>query len=127
MNLDINNWKEFAFGRLICSIAKAKALNKDDLQISTNEKSGIRYITRTGENNGCEFRAELSSVDSKFIQEGNAITIGDTKISVINKSYSILYSLSNTLSSPVFYHILLFFFKFICYYLYIILDFKGRC
>lgn len=78
MNLDINNWKEFAFGRLICSIAKAKALNKDDLQISTNEKSGIRYITRTGENNGCEFRAELSSVDSKFIQEGNAITIGDT-------------------------------------------------
>ena len=78
MNLDINNWKEFTFGRLICSIAKAKAINKDDLQIATNEKSGIRYITRTGENNGCEFLAELSSVDSSFIQEGNAITIGDT-------------------------------------------------
>lgn len=78
MNLDINNWKEFTFGRLICSISKAKALNKDDLQIATNEKSGIRYITRTGENNGCEFLAELSSVDSSFIQEGNAITIGDT-------------------------------------------------
>lgn len=78
MNLDINNWKEFTFGRLICSIAKAKALNKDDLQIATNEKSGIRYITRTAENNGCEFLAEVSSVDSSFIQEGNAITIGDT-------------------------------------------------
>lgn len=78
MNLDINDWKEFTFGRLICSISKAKALNKDDLQIATNEKSGIRYITRTGENNGCEFLAELSSVDSSFIQEGNAITIGDT-------------------------------------------------
>ncbi|WP_177920393.1 restriction endonuclease subunit S [uncultured Eubacterium sp.] len=78
MNLDINNWKEFTFGRLICSIAKAKAINKDDLQIATNEKSGIRYITRTGENNGCEFLAKLSSVDSSFIQEGNAITIGDT-------------------------------------------------
>lgn len=78
MNLDINNWKEFTFGRLICSIVKAKALNRDDLQIATNEKSGIRYITRTGENNGCEFLAELSSVDSSFIQEGNAITIGDT-------------------------------------------------
>lgn len=78
MNLDINDWKEFTFGRLICSIAKTKALNKDDLQIATNEKSGIRYITRTGENNGCEFLAELSSVDSCFIQEGNAITIGDT-------------------------------------------------
>ena len=78
MNLDINNWKEFTFGRLICSITKAKAINKDDLQIATNEKSGIRYITRTGENNGCEFLAKLSSVDSSFIQEGNAITIGDT-------------------------------------------------
>lgn len=78
MNLDINDWKEFTFGRLISSIAKAKALNKGDLQIATNEKSGIRYITRTGENNGCEFLAELSSVDSSFIQEGNAITIGDT-------------------------------------------------
>ena len=78
MNLDINDWKEFTFGRLICSIAKAKALNKDDLQIAINEKSGIRYITRTGENNGCEFLAELSSIDSSFIQERNAITIGDT-------------------------------------------------
>ena len=78
MNLDIDDWKEFTFGRLICSISKAKALNKDDLQIATNEKSGIRYITRTGENNGCEFLAELSYVDSSFIQEGNAITIGDT-------------------------------------------------
>lgn len=78
MNLDTNDWKEFTFGRLICSIAKAKALNKDDLQIAINEKSGIRYITRTGENNGCEFLAELSSIDSSFIQERNAITIGDT-------------------------------------------------
>lgn len=78
MNLDINDWKEFTFGRLICSITKAKALNKDDLQIATNEKSGIKYITRTGENNGCEFLAELSSIDRNFIQEGNAITIGDT-------------------------------------------------
>lgn len=67
MNLDTNDWKEFTFGRLICSIVKAKALNKDDLQIAINEKSGIRYITRTGENNGCEFLAELSSVDSSFI------------------------------------------------------------
>lgn len=78
MNLDINNWEEFTFGKLISSIAKAKALNKDDLQIATNAKTGIRYITRTGENNGCEFLAEISSINSDFIQEGNAITIGDT-------------------------------------------------
>lgn len=78
MNLDINNWEEFTFGKLISSIAKAKALNKDDLQIATNAKTSIRYITRTGENNGCEFLAEISSINSDFIQEGNAITIGDT-------------------------------------------------
>lgn len=78
MNLDINNWKEFTFGRLISDIYKSKAINKDDLQIAANCKLGIRYITRTAENNGCELIADLSFIDNSFIQEGNAITIGDT-------------------------------------------------
>lgn len=78
MNLDINNWKEFTFGRLISDIYKSKAINKDDLQIAANWKLGIRYITRTAENNGCELIADLSFIDNSFIQEGNAITIGDT-------------------------------------------------
>ena len=78
MNLDINNWKEFTSGRLISDIYKSKAINKDDLQIAANWKLGIRYITRTAENNGCELIADLSFIDNSFIQEGNAITIGDT-------------------------------------------------
>lgn len=78
MNLDTKNWKEFVFGKLICSISKSKAINKDDLQIANSTKSSIRYITRTGANNGCELLAELSCVNANLIQEGNAITIGDT-------------------------------------------------
>lgn len=78
MNLDISNWKEFRFGRLISDIYKAKALNKDELSIATDSKSCIRYITRTGVNNGCELLADISSIEKEYIQKGNAITIGDT-------------------------------------------------
>lgn len=78
MNLDINNWKEFELGKLTSCVCKSKALNKDELILETNSKNGIRYITRTGENNGCEMLADKSSIDTTFIQKGNAITIGDT-------------------------------------------------
>lgn len=78
MNLDINDWKEFKFGRLICDIYKSKALNKDELLSTTDIKNGIRYITRTGDNNGCEMIVDISCVESMYIQKGNAITIGDT-------------------------------------------------
>lgn len=78
MNLNTANWKEFQFSRLICDIYKSKALNKDDLISTTDIKNGIRYITRTSANNGCEMIADISSVDVNYIQKGNAITIGDT-------------------------------------------------
>lgn len=80
MKLDISNWKEFRFGNLITdkNIYKAKALNKDELFQTTELSKGIRYITRTGENNGCEMLALLSEIDSAYIEEKNAITIGDT-------------------------------------------------
>lgn len=78
MKLDIGNWKEFKFGRLIDDIYKAKALNKDDLSLTTDIENSIRYITRTGENNGCELLVDIHSVEATYIQKGNAITIGDT-------------------------------------------------
>lgn len=78
MNLDITNWKEFRLGRLISDIYKSKALNKDELVSATDDKNSIRYITRTGDNNGCEMLADISFVDITYIQKGNAITIGDT-------------------------------------------------
>ena len=37
-----------------------------------------RYITRTGDNNGCELVADITLVEEEYIQPSNAITIGDT-------------------------------------------------
>lgn len=80
MKLDVSKWKEFRFGNLIIDkdIYKAKAINKDELVETTDLSKGIRYITRTGDNNGCEMLALLSEVDSAYVEEKNAITIGDT-------------------------------------------------
>ncbi len=78
MNLDVSNWKEFRFGDLISDIYKAKAINKDDLTIATDELNAIRYITRTSENNGCELLADIRDVDKNTIEKGKAISIGDT-------------------------------------------------
>ena len=76
--LDLTNWKEFFFGDLISSIYKAKAINKDELNESSEKAGSIRYVTRTGENNGCEMLAVRSEVPENLIEEGNAISIGDT-------------------------------------------------
>ncbi len=54
MSLNIDGWKEFKLGDLISSIYKSKAINKGDLTVSDDKVNSIRYITRTGENNGCE-------------------------------------------------------------------------
>lgn len=76
--LNVNEWEEFRFGNLISSISKAKALNKDDLIVANDKKHSIRYITRTGDNNGCELLADISTVDKTYVQVKNAISIGDT-------------------------------------------------
>lgn len=77
MNLDVQNWRYFKFGDLIKSIKKAHAFTKDELDKSDCISApSIRYITRTAENNGCEFIA--NSYELEYIEKGNAITIGDT-------------------------------------------------
>ena len=75
---NVNEWQEFRFGNLISSINKSKALNKDDLIETNNPKHSIRYITRTGENNGCELLVDILTVDKTYIQDKNTISIGDT-------------------------------------------------
>lgn len=90
MNLDISQWKEFRFGRLIDDIYKAKALNKDDLSPTADIKNSIRYITRTGENNGCELLVDIHSIEANYIQKGNAITIGDTTATCFYQSESFI-------------------------------------
>ena len=76
MNLNVGEWKEFRFGDLISRPYKAKAFNKDDLEVT--EKNGIRYITRTGINNGCEMIVNATTIPQQYIEKGNAISIGDT-------------------------------------------------
>lgn len=77
-DIKTDDWQEFRFGNLISKIYKAKALNKEDLLISDERSNSIRYITRTSEDNGCEFRAVLNEINPSFIEEENAISIGDT-------------------------------------------------
>ncbi len=76
--LTINQWKEFRFGDLISAIYKAKAINKDDLSVADTGYDSIRYITRTAEDNGCELHAIRSELSTNIIEDGNAISIGDT-------------------------------------------------
>ena len=78
MNLDIKKSGKFIFGNLISDIYKAKAINKDELTVAVDKTNAINYITRTGENNGCELLADIRDIDEKFIEKGNAISIGDT-------------------------------------------------
>ena len=76
--LKVTEWKEFRFGDLISAIYKAKAINKDDLLVANIEYDSIRYITRTAEDNGCELHAVRSELPTNIIEDGNAISIGDT-------------------------------------------------
>jgi hypothetical protein len=78
LQLDINDYHEFQFGKLISRIYKAKAINKGDLDEAESIENSIRYITRTAEDNGCEMRVNLADVEKKKIELPNAITIGDT-------------------------------------------------
>lgn len=72
-------YKDFRFGDLISEIYKAKAINKDDLTaIDEFDESAIRYITRTGDNNGCELWADRNSINPSLVEKANAISIGDT-------------------------------------------------
>lgn len=77
-NLNINSWKEFRFGDLIDEPYKGHAYTKEDLDNPTvNDNIGsLLYITRTAENNGCEMRTSDDGLE--YIEEGNAITVGDT-------------------------------------------------
>ena len=76
--LKVDEWKEFRFGDLIDDIYKAKAINKDDLTEQIDSNDAIRYITRTGDNNGCEMLSLRSEVSPALAEDGNAISIGDT-------------------------------------------------
>ena len=77
LDLNEDEWEEFAFGRLINQIYKAHAYTKDDLnEQAIKLDSTLRYITRTAEDKGCEMI--VKNEELSYVEEGNAITIGDT-------------------------------------------------
>ena len=78
MNLKVAEWQKFRFGDLISDIYISNAINRDDLIQVSNETEAIRYITRTSQDNGCEFLAEKEGIEESLIEAENAITVGDT-------------------------------------------------
>jgi len=78
MSLSNNKYKEFYFGSIISEIYKAKAINKNDLEVANNKSTSICYITRTWVNNWCEMFADISWINKEYIEKWNAITIWDT-------------------------------------------------
>ena len=78
MNLNSEDWKELRFGNLIQKPYKSKAFDRDDLEETDDLKRGIHYITRSGENNGCELIVSKENIPIHAIEKGNAISIGDT-------------------------------------------------
>ena len=81
MKIDVSSWKKFRFGDLIDSIYKAKAYSKEEIVLCDSfAKNIIPYVTRTDLNNSVEGFAK--NEDLEFIEEGNAIIVGDTTATV---------------------------------------------
>ena len=86
-SLNIKEWKEFQFGKLIekKSIYKAKAYSKIELETKdAAEKGYIHFVSRTEENNSIDCYVMKS--DFADIEAGNAITVGDTTSTIAYQS-----------------------------------------
>lgn len=81
----VSNWKYFEVGELFPQIYKASAYNAQDLiSSSAIDSNAIRYVTRTDTNNGC--KAFVQNDNFTQIEQGNAITIGDTTATIYYQS-----------------------------------------
>lgn len=80
--LDTAELVDFNFGRLVSDVYKATAFAKDDLvevpYADVRAGGYLRYITRTGLDNGCEMIVARESALENSVESGNAISIGDT-------------------------------------------------
>ncbi len=75
--LNIDGWQEFRLDDLFSEIYKAEAHVKGDLEfIELPGTNTIKFISRTEMNNGCD--CYLPNKGISGIENGNAITIGDT-------------------------------------------------
>lgn len=77
MNLNVCNWNEFRLGDLFSEMYKAEAHVKADFECFNGYRyNAIKFISRTEMNNGCD--CYVLNNDLTGIEEGNAISIGDT-------------------------------------------------
>lgn len=75
--LNIDSWHEFRFDDLFSEIYKAEAHVKGDLEfVESPGANTIKFISRTEMNNGCDCYLPNNGISG--IENGNAITIGDT-------------------------------------------------
>lgn len=75
--LNIDNWQEFCLDDLFSEIYKAEAHVKGDLEfVESPGTNTIKFISRTEMNNGCDCYLPNNGISG--IENGNAITIGDT-------------------------------------------------
>ena len=77
MKIDPSRWKEFRFGSLVDTIYKAVPYDSEMLEYQTYWTMGsVPYVTRTESDNSV--KAMVLADDAVNLEEGNAITIGDT-------------------------------------------------
>lgn len=77
MKIDPSGWKEFRFGSLVDTIYKAVPYDSEMLEYQTYWTMGsVPYVTRTESDNSV--KAMVLADDDVNLEEGNAITIGDT-------------------------------------------------
>lgn len=76
-SLNIDSWQEFRLDDLFYEIYKAEAHVKGDLEfVESPGTNTIKFISRTEMNNGCDCYLPNNGISG--IENGNAITIGDT-------------------------------------------------
>jgi len=81
MKLNIDKWVWFKVIDFCDKPYKAFAYNANELiECKASDERSIKYITRTDKNNGCKCFVQNEQFES--IEEGNAITIGDTTATI---------------------------------------------
>lgn len=82
VELSDRKWEKIKISSIFDEPYKALANNAVNLQsCSPSLKNSIPYITRTDDNNGCKFFVQKTK-DLIGIEDGNAITIGDTTATI---------------------------------------------
>lgn len=71
--IDTSEWLNFSLNSIF-DISKAHAYNKETLPPTEEKDNLINCITRTADNNGCDYKSNLT--EDLLIEKGNALTIG---------------------------------------------------